>query len=142
MLLKSYSSGFKTILQLLGLSENDVTEKVVIPSSSQGSLRPDDPQSLAHSYQSKVLSAKDLLTLSGIPPVEAPIKFPATVDVFAIGKLVIANGEILEISSSNSQPIVVAVDTLVLEQGGQLICDANVILNVQTYTQTEENTHE
>ncbi|MDE1484522.1 hypothetical protein [Xenorhabdus bovienii] len=48
----------------------------------------------------------------------------------------------MEISSPNSQPIVVAVDTLVIEQDGQLICDANVILNVQTYTQTQENTHE
>ncbi|TYP11586.1 hypothetical protein LY16_00943 [Xenorhabdus doucetiae] len=142
MLLKSYSSGFKAVLQLLGILESDVTETVVIPSSSQGFLRPDDPQSLAPSHQSNVLSAAELLILSGIPLVEAPITFPATVDVFAIGKLVIANGEILKISSSNSQPIVVAVDTLVLEQGGQLICDANVILNVQTYTQTEENTHE
>ncbi|WP_237386904.1 hypothetical protein [Xenorhabdus sp. Sc-CR9] len=142
MLLKSYSSGFKAVLQLLGLSESDVTETVVIQSSSQGSLRLDDPQPLAPSHQSNVSSAAELLILSGIPPVEAPIAFPATVDVFVIGKLVIANGGILEISSSNSQPIVVAVDTLVLEQGGQLRCDANVILNVQTYPQTQENTHE
>ncbi|OCA56090.1 hypothetical protein [Photorhabdus namnaonensis] len=142
MLLKSYSSGFKAVLQLLGLSEGDVTEKVAIPSSSQGSLRPDDPQSLAPSHQSNVSSAAELLILSGIPPVEAPITFPATVDVFAIGELVIADGGILNISNPNPQPIVVAVDTLTVKQGGQLICDASVILNVQTYTQTQENTHE
>ncbi|NRN27202.1 hypothetical protein [Photorhabdus heterorhabditis] len=139
---RNYSSGFKAVLQLLGLSESDVTEKVVIPSSSQGSLRPNDPQSLAPTYLSNVPSATELLAISGIPPVEAPISLPATINVFAIGELVIANGEILEISSPNPQPIVVAVDTLVIEPGGQLICDANVILNVQTYIQTQENTHE
>ncbi|WP_289991153.1 hypothetical protein [Photorhabdus laumondii] len=88
---RNYSSGFKAVLQLLGLSESDVKGKVVIPLSLQGSLRPDDPQSLAPSYQSNVSSAAELLILSGIPPVEAPISLPAIINVFAIGELVIGN---------------------------------------------------
>ncbi|MDE1484523.1 hypothetical protein [Xenorhabdus bovienii] len=88
---RNYSSGFEAVLQLLGLSESDVKEKVVIPPSLKGSLRPDDPQSLAHSYQSNVPSATELLAISGIPPVEAPISLPATINVFAIGELVIGN---------------------------------------------------
>ncbi|MBD1228223.1 hypothetical protein [Xenorhabdus griffiniae] len=142
MPLKNYSSGFKEVLQLLGIPESDVTEKVVVASSSQGSLRPDDPQSLAPSYTAEVSSAAELLTLSGIPPVEAPISFPATVDVFAIAELEIADDGVLNISNPTSRPIVVVVDTLALKQGGQLICDAAVILNVQTYTKTQENSHE
>ncbi|MCC8378579.1 hypothetical protein [Xenorhabdus sp. PB30.3] len=142
MPLKIYNSGFKAVLQLLGIPEIDVTEKVVVVSSSQGSLRPDDPLSLAPSYTAEVSSASELLTLSGIPPVEAPISFPATVDVFAIAELEIADDGVLNISNPTSRPIVVVVDTLVLKQGGQLICDASVILNVQTYTQTQENSHE
>lgn len=142
MPLKNYSSGFKEVLQLLGIPESDVTEKVVVASSSQGSLRPDDPQSLAPSYTAEVSSASELLTLSGIPPVEAPISFPATVDVFAIAELEIADDGVLNISNPTSRPIVVVVDTLALKQGGQLICDASVILNVQTYTKTQENSHE
>ncbi|WP_426577374.1 hypothetical protein ACP179_03950 [Xenorhabdus stockiae] len=142
MPLKIYNSGFKEVLQLLDIPESDVTEKVVVASSSQGSLRPDDPQSLAPSYTAEVSSASELLTLSGIPPVEAPISFPATVDVFAIAELEIADDGVLNVSNPTSRPIVVVVDTLTLKQGGQLICDASVILNVQTYTKTQENSHE
>lgn len=130
------SSGFVQVLQSLGIAPEDASAQVSLPAGqTEGLLSPADAGSLAPAFSATLTTTDELQALSGIPPSSPPVGFPVTLSVFAIDTLIIRAGQVLTIQGNPGQPVVLVVNTLVLERSGLLRCAASLILNVQTFTQ-------
>ncbi|MBW5892576.1 hypothetical protein IM880_10175 [Pectobacterium polaris] len=135
------SPGFEKVLISLGIPLGEVTPTVTLPlGASRGQLSLDAQKTLAPSRAGQLVSSGQLQQLSGIPENALPLALPASVTIFSIATLTLLAGQTLHIQGNGTDPVVLVVDTLRLEDGGLLECDASVITNVQLFTQ--DTSHE
>lgn len=74
----------------------------------------------------------DFLDLAGVPASQRT-KFPDTPTIMLSGDIKVTPTDPLIINPGSSSPVIVNVDTLTLENGGQIQCNTSVVLTVENF---------
>lgn len=85
-----------------------------------------------------ILSGYNQVVESYLEPVEKYF-FPLTSLVFAAKKVIVKSGSKLVIKGNNHNPVIINYGKLTIEEGGQIICETNVLMNVQNLIKSKKS---